>query len=102
MSGSFTPEFYVSVDVEASGPIPGEYSLLSIGACSIFEPRSSFYVELKPLNNNFTEEAMSIHHLSLALLSEQAEGRTQPSVSFLTAHYRWEDEKQWMRLSGYH
>ncbi|MFL1482375.1 3'-5' exonuclease, partial [Pseudomonas grimontii] len=25
-------ELYVSVDVETSGPIPGEYSLLSIGA----------------------------------------------------------------------
>lgn len=82
MSGSFTPEFYVSIDVETSGPIPGEYSLLSIGACSIYEPRSTFYVELKPLNNNFTAEAMSIHGLSLAHLSEQGEDPFQALSHF--------------------
>jgi hypothetical protein len=31
-------EIFVSVDVEASGPIPGEYSLLSIGACHVDKP----------------------------------------------------------------
>ena len=66
-------EFYVSVDVETSGPIPGEYSLLSIGACSVFQPRSSFYVELKPINDHFTEEAMSIHRLSMERLAEGGE-----------------------------
>lgn len=25
------PEFYVAVDVEADGPIPGRYSMLSLG-----------------------------------------------------------------------
>ena len=28
-------EIFVSVDVETAGPIPGEYSLLSIGACDV-------------------------------------------------------------------
>jgi uncharacterized OsmC-like protein len=28
-----TNERFYSVDVETSGPIPGDYSLLSIGAC---------------------------------------------------------------------
>lgn len=31
------PEIYCSVDVEANGPIPGEYSLLSIGAAAFNE-----------------------------------------------------------------
>jgi uncharacterized OsmC-like protein len=26
---------YISVDVETSGPTPGDYSLLSIGACLV-------------------------------------------------------------------
>jgi ribonuclease T len=28
-------EIYFSVDIEASGPIPGEYSMLSLGACLV-------------------------------------------------------------------
>ena len=35
-------EFYLSVDVEASGPIPGEFGLLSVGACVIGHPDQSF------------------------------------------------------------
>jgi len=38
-------ELYVSVDVETSGPIPGEYSLLSIGACLVDQPATSIYLE---------------------------------------------------------
>ena len=41
-------EIYISVDVETSGPIPGEYSLLSIGARSVGHPEQNFYSELKP------------------------------------------------------
>jgi len=61
-------EIYISVDVEASGPIPGEYSLLSIGACLVGQPDQSFYVELKPLNDNFFEKAMDVTGLSLEKL----------------------------------
>ena len=28
-------EVFISVDVETAGPIPGEYSLLTIGACDV-------------------------------------------------------------------
>ena len=47
-----TKELYISVDIEASGPIPGEYSMLSIGASVIGKPENSFYAELQPLNEN--------------------------------------------------
>jgi ribonuclease T len=67
-------EAYVCVDVETAGPIPGDYSLLSIGACTIFEPRRTFYIELKPINQNLTEEAAAIHKLSFEhLLVEGSE-----------------------------
>jgi DNA polymerase III epsilon subunit-like protein len=46
---------YVSVDVEATGPIPSDYSLLSIGACLVTKPNVKFYVEIQPLNANLTE-----------------------------------------------
>jgi DNA polymerase III epsilon subunit-like protein len=61
-------EAYICVDVETAGPIPGDYSLLSIGACTIFGPQSTFYVELKPINENITAESMNVHKLSMQRL----------------------------------
>lgn len=65
-----TGDVYICVDVETSGPIPGpqDYSLLSIGACTISEPHATFYIELKPINQNDTPEAAQIHKLSLPRL----------------------------------
>jgi DNA polymerase III epsilon subunit-like protein len=62
---------YICVDIEASGPNPGCYSMLSIGACTVAKPHQKFYVEIKPLTNSFTPEAMSIHGLSLEKLSRE-------------------------------
>jgi ribonuclease T len=56
---------YFSVDVETSGPNPGEYSLLSIGACVAFEPAETFYVELQPVTDAFTPEALATGGLDL-------------------------------------
>ena len=54
------PEVFVSVDVEAAGPIPGEFSLLSVGACSIYEPEKTFACELEPINRNFDPKALEV------------------------------------------
>ena len=75
-------EIYISVDVEASGPIPGEYSLLSIGACLVGQPDQSFYVELKPLNDNFVEKAMDVTGLSLEKLRMDGEEPDLAMASF--------------------
>ena len=61
-------EFFISVDIETAGPFPGDYSLLSIGACTLEEPRQTFYIELKPIHPVLTDEAFEIHGLSLAKL----------------------------------
>jgi DNA polymerase III epsilon subunit-like protein len=63
-------ETYISVDVESAGPNPGNYSLLSIGACTICEPQETFYVELRPINDNFTAEALAVSGLSMEKLTE--------------------------------
>nr|WP_294863787.1 3'-5' exonuclease [uncultured Pseudogulbenkiania sp.] len=68
MSGK--DEIYISIDVETTGPIPGEYSLLSIGACLAFEPERTFYCELKPINSNFVPEALQVSGLSLDELAQ--------------------------------
>ena len=61
---------YICVDVETAGPNPGSYSLVSIGAATVAEPRRSFYAELQPVSEASTAEAASVHGLSLEALKE--------------------------------
>ena len=56
-------ETYVCVDVETAGPTPGQYALLSIGACLTDDPAISFYVELKPDRAAALPEALAISGL---------------------------------------
>ncbi len=63
-------EVYVSVDVEASGPIPGEYSMLSLGACVVGNVSKTFYVELKPISEKYTDKALSVCKLSMQTLKD--------------------------------
>lgn len=63
-------ETLIFVDIESSGPIPSQYSLLSIGACSLWEPRQSFYIELQPDSEIFSEQSMKVNHLSLEKLAD--------------------------------
>jgi DNA polymerase III epsilon subunit-like protein len=56
-------EIYISVDIEAAGPSPGIYSLLSIGACTVQNPQSTFYVELKPANDSKLPSALEVSGL---------------------------------------
>jgi ribonuclease T len=65
-----TNETYISVDIEAAGPNPADYSMLSIGACTIFPPQKTFYVELRPVSMHSTAEAMAVSGLSLERLAE--------------------------------
>lgn len=82
-------ELYVSVDVETSGPIPGEYSLLSIGACLVAEPATSIYVELQPDSVAHDPEAVAVTGLDLKKL--EREGLT-PQEAMRTL-------EQWLRSS---
>lgn len=58
---------YVMVDVEADGPIPGDYSMICLGAI-IVEPELSrtFYGRLKPISPNFVPEALAVSGFSRA------------------------------------
>ncbi len=71
-------EVYISVDIEAAGPVPAEYSMLSIGACDVESPEKSFYIELKPINDHFIPEALAVSEFPLDQLkisgTEPAEG----------------------------
>ncbi len=58
-------EIFISVDIETSGPIPGEYSMLSIGACLVDAPETNFECTLKPLNRRADAEALAVSGFSL-------------------------------------
>ena len=63
-------EAFISIDVETAGPIPGEYSMLSIGACLVIDPSRTFACELKPINLNAVPAALEVSGFSLERLQE--------------------------------
>jgi ribonuclease T len=85
MAGVGGPEsVYFSVDVEASGPVPGLYNLVSIGAVPVTLDGAShrpgtdrFYVELKPIGGAFEKEAMAVHGIPRRHLEEQGTEATR-------------------------
>jgi DNA polymerase III epsilon subunit-like protein len=62
------PEFYIVVDIEASGPTPGLYAMLSLGAATLTAPPDSFYITLKPDKAKTQPESMKVHGLTFAEL----------------------------------
>src|ERR1051325_924873 len=66
------PELYVAVDVEADGPVPGPYSMLSIGMAVVGREDLSFYTELKPLSDEFVPEALKVCGLDRDKLRREA------------------------------
>jgi DNA polymerase III epsilon subunit-like protein len=56
---------YFMVDVEADGPIPGRYSMVSFGAI-VVEPglQRTFYGQVRPISEQFVPEALAVCRLS--------------------------------------
>ena len=76
------PERYFSVDIESSGPIPGKYSMLSIGACVVGNPEKSFYVELKPISSEFIPDALKISGFDLGRLEKEGKSPAEAMNAF--------------------
>jgi hypothetical protein len=67
---SVRADAYISADIEADGPIPGPYSMLSLGMCIAGEQDASgtfrpiqpesarFYRELKPISDRYEQGAL--------------------------------------------
>ncbi len=92
-------EMYVSIDVEADGPIPGPFSMLSFGlaACGTatagtFTPAdpaaSTFYAELKPISDDFDPSALAVSGLDRDALAR--DGRDPAEA--MTAAAAWVKE----------
>lgn len=66
------PELYIATDVEADGPIPGPYSMLSMGMSVAGMPEHTFYTELKPISDEFVPEALAVSGLDRDRLIREA------------------------------
>ncbi|MFG3658556.1 3'-5' exoribonuclease domain-containing protein [Streptomyces sp. NPDC047706] len=76
------PSLYISVDIEADGPIPGPYSMLSLGAAvagrqdadgfTAADPEQrTFYRELRPISEGFVPEALAVSGLDRGRLTRE-------------------------------
>ena len=66
------PEYYVAADVEADGPIPGPYSMLSLGMSVVGHPELQFSTELKPISDDFVPQALAVSGLDRDRLLREA------------------------------
>ncbi|MGG7035643.1 MAG: exonuclease [Flavobacterium sp.] len=56
---------YIVVDIEADGPIPGDYSMICFGAIIVDENLDkTFYGKLKPISENFNPDSLAISGFS--------------------------------------
>lgn len=66
---------YFMVDIEADGPIPGDYSMISLGAVLVDEKLDrTFYGQLKPISEKFIPEALAVSGNS----REETQGFDEP------------------------
>ena len=69
---------YVCIDIEASGPVPGFFNMVSIGGVAVRRidgqhvRGEEFYFELKPVSEGFDAHAMSIHGISKLIWKKMA------------------------------
>lgn len=75
---------YISVDIEADGPCPGLYSMVSFGAVDV-ESGKSFYAELRPISDTWVPEALQVSGFS----------RSQ-TMTFREPKAVMEDFRQWL------
>ena len=74
MDKKLIKEIYISVDVEADGPVPGRYSMTALGAVvagymtesgevvklDVTAPENRFYAEIAPISDEWVPEAMKV------------------------------------------
>ena len=73
---------FISVDIEASGPVPGEFSMLSLGACVVGKTEEQFYVELKPITRRQDADAVRVSGLDHDDLERRGTDPVQAMLAF--------------------
>jgi hypothetical protein len=93
-----TPDVYISLDIEADGPIPGPYSMLSFGLAvagrfdgDVFVPANpterTLYRELQPISEFYDDAALEVARLDRDALRESG---LEPAVAMRDA-VKWLD-----------
>jgi hypothetical protein len=89
------PAVYISIDIEADGPIPGPYSMLSLGAVQIDNQSNRFSVNIKPL------ATASTHPDTMAWWTQNAEAYKAATTGALPPSHAMDLFFQWLKkLSG--
>lgn len=91
---------FISVDVEASGPIPGEYSMLSVGACEVGNTANGFYVEIQPISDNFVQEALDVCGLSMDKLKTTGFAPADAMTKF-AQWIKWTAKENYPKFVGF-
>lgn len=88
---------YFCVDLEASGPVPGIFNMVSVGAVEVrwngvrHVQGESLYMEIKPEFDGFNPDAMAIHGLTEGYLRDHglpAKEAMQKLDSWVKAHVK--------------
>ncbi len=87
-------EVYISVDIETAGPVPGEYSMVSLGACLVDNSTEQFYIELKPINDNNIPEALKVSGLTFEKLTATGINPAEAMSSFQNWVHRVTDNQR--------
>jgi DNA polymerase III epsilon subunit-like protein len=88
------PDVYISVDVEADGPVPGPYSMLSVGAAvagwfdgtsfvAADPARQVFYRELRPVGTEVDPEALAVSGLDRDRLLREGADPAEAMAEFV-------------------
>jgi len=76
---------YIVVDVETDGPIPGDYSMISLGAVMVEEGlKHTFYKEIKPISKKY-----EIKRLNFLKLSRQETLKQEEPIKVLKEFIQW-------------
>lgn len=76
---------YVMVDIEADGPIPGDFSMVALGAI-VVEPAldRTFYGRIRPISEQWIPDALAVSGFS----REETRKFAKPYAA-MTAFYHW-------------
>lgn len=90
---------YVMVDIEADGPCPGIYSMVSLGAVAITSPMDQFdkvfYGEFAPMTTSWDDKALAVSGFTRAdtLLFPSPKDTMQKFLGWLLGLRSREDER---------
>jgi len=80
---------YISVDIEADGQIPGDYSMVSLGAVLAEKDcQNGFYVKIRPISDKWVPEALAV--------SGFTREQTLTAEDFVPAEVAMRDFKAWL------